>query len=712
MKGNTKKSIAAILIAFVLALVMEFAVQATAPALYRYEFEGPVQNEFTLDNLELVDYTVNGNHFSSTSGDPYLFLNFENKNDASAVSSIRFKFSKPLDDWGYLQFYFPNEQGVYSQTNSQSEYMKKGLTELVVNIPALTYPQLRVDINQDFDLESIQTSSVPATKIVIPESLNPARLLGMFAVLAIIIFLLLYFNVFKKLKNLFCGIGRAIAQNPKRAVRVVLITVAIIAVLCILLAIALQILGKTPRLKYFMTVIAGGFLFSLFLFFFKYTGKKPEYFFLAIFLCAALLIAGFTPATQALSVWDDETHYAKILNLSYFGEDARITGADADFITRVYSDYSPQGLDHAYENLDARMHEGAQFTDSSPKLSYERLGYLSGATGMFLGRMFHLSFHDILIMGRVAMLLLFAVLCFLSIRKLKTGKMILSVLVLLPTCVYLASNFSYDSWVTGFTILGFAWFFSEAQEPDKPLSVKNWIIMLAAMVIGMGPKAIYFPLVFLLFFMPKTKFTTKRTLLIYRLSVIAATLFVLASFLMPMLVNGAGAGDARGGSDVNASGQIAYILSHPFDFIKMMAGFLPQYLSVGFASNYISSLSYSGDGYFHIILIVLLCFVAFTDRNEYDRFTTTLSHKIRTLIIALITIVCVASALYISFTPVGFHTVNGCQARYLMPVVFPVLYVIGINRTQNELNRNIYNTGVFVLSGLILFYNIVFEIIL
>lgn len=711
MKNTVKKCIAAVVAAFILALLMEVAIQHTNPPLFQYQFDGQVQNEFSLGDTELRDYTVEGNLITPTSGDPQILVRFADQTQASGVASVRLRFDVPLNDWGYIQFYFPDKDGLYSQSGSKTEYVQQGATELIADIPHLQYPELRIDINQSVALNSIQFSDSPATRLIQPEVWNFARMFGIFAVLAIIIFLLLYFNVFIKMKNFFCSIGRAIAKDPKRSCKLLGIAAAIIIILCFILYALLCATHKTPHPVYFAAVAVFGFVISIFVIFFRHSGKKPEFFFLAVFLAAAFLIAVFVPTSQALVVWDDETHYAKILNLSYFGEDTRMTAADSAFITRVYS--SEFNLDNQAvvdQALDDMFHKGASYTDSTPKLSFEKLAYLPGAIGLFLGRMFNFSFHNILVLGRIASLVLFALLCFLGIRKLKTGKMILIVLALLPTNVFLASNFSYDTWVTGFTILGLAWFFSEVQQPNKILSIRDWIIMLVAMAVGMAPKAIYFPLILLLFFMPKSKFTSRRTLLIYRLSVIATTLFVLATFLMPMLINGAGVGDTRGGSDVNSSGQIAYILNNPFEFGKMMIKYIPTYLSMGNAQNYVTSFAYLGDGYFYGILIVLLWLVSFTDRNEYDRFTTTVSHKIRTLLIALITVVCVASALYIAFTPVGFDTVNGCQARYLMPVIFPVLYVIGSHRIVNNINRNVYNTAVFTISGLILFFNIAYMV--
>ena len=75
-----------------------------------------------------------------------------------------------------------------------------------------------------------------------------------------------------------------------------------------------------------------------------------------------------------------------------------------------------------------------------------------------------------------------------------------------------------------------------------------------------------------------------------------------------------GAGDARSGSGVNSARQLAYILNNPFSFIKMMAVYLPQYLSIGNAQMFVTSFAYLGDGAFmEYYLTVLLAVVVFTD---------------------------------------------------------------------------------------------------
>ncbi|MDY2607829.1 MAG: DUF2142 domain-containing protein [Lachnospiraceae bacterium] len=51
--------------------------------------------------------------------------------------------------------------------------------------------------------------------------------------------------------------------------------------------------------------------------------------------------------------------------------------------------------------------------------------------------------------------------------------------------------------------------------------------------------------------------------------------------------------------------------------------------------------------------------------------------KLVVLPLVLITVCCVATALYVTFTEVGATTVKGCQGRYLWPVMIPLFLTAG-----------------------------------
>ena len=76
----------------------------------------------------------------------------------------------------------------------------------------------------------------------------------------------------------------------------------------------------------------------------------------------------------------------------------------------------------------------------------------------------------------------------------------------------------------------------------------------------------------------------------------------------------------------------------------------------------------------------------------------------------LFSLVLVATALYVSFTPVGLATVNGCQTRYVIPVLVPAL-AVGLN---NKIFRIGEKTNLIVLFLLvaIFFFTLSFAVLI
>lgn len=141
---------------------------------------------------------------------------------------------------------------------------------------------------------------------------------------------------------------------------------------------------------------------------------------------------------------------------------------------------------------------------------------------------------------------------------------------------------------------------------------------MGSLVLGLGPKAIYFPLFALLLLLPKSKFSSVQQ---YRqissdLSSVAAVL-VLMSFVIPMLFDSVPS-DTRGGSTVSGSDQIFYILSHPLTYTKVLLGFLWEYVS---SFTCITDFAYLGtvSGSFSLLLLGA---VVFTDKSDLDRYTS------------------------------------------------------------------------------------------
>lgn len=307
-------------------------------------------------------------------------------------------------------------------------------------------------------------------------------------------------------------------------------------------------------------------------------------------------------------------------------------------------------------------------------------------------------------MGKFFNLLCYALLIYFAIRRIRYGKVLLAAFGLLPTNLYMAANYSYDPWVIGWIVLAFAYYFEEIQNPDRPLQWKNVIRMVGFLLLGCMPKAVYCVMALPFLFMPKKKFTSKKMRMCYYLPVIIVGAALLGSFLIPVLANGAGAGDVRGGTGVNADAQLAYIFAHPGEYMGVLARFLKQYLSVGNAQSYLQMYFHFGNGAFVGTTLSILVVTAFLDRQPEE--TLGFGVRLSTFAAGILAVVACATAMYIAYTSVASAEIGGCQGRYFLPAVFPILMAIAPDRIDNRMNRNVFTmVPLMMLAGTFL-YNI------
>ena len=103
-----------------------------------------------------------------------------------------------------------------------------------------------------------------------------------------------------------------------------------------------------------------------------------------------------------------------------------------------------------------------------------------------------------------------------------------------------------------------------------------------------------------------------------------------------------------------------------------------------------------------------MLFVGITDTEN-----NTLKNNHRCLIVLdlLGVILLVWTALYLSFTPVGLNTINGVQARYFIPFIFPLIICFQSRNIKNKIAEKRYNTMIFALMNLVMLLSI-YEIVL
>ena len=267
--------------------------------------------------------------------------------------------------------------------------------------------------------------------------------------------------------------------------------------------------------------------------------------------------------------------------------------------------------------------------------------------------------------------------------------MLLAAIACMPTPFFLATVYSYDFWVTAWAMLAFATYFSELARPEKKITFMSAFIMLGSMLLACLPKQPYAPLLLPFLFLSRAKFGSRKQHPAYVLSVIAIALVIAASFLM-VRMGSVGDGDFRGGETVSVSGQIQYILTDPIGFMKTIFIFVKQYLSFSSMGQVLSSFAYLGLSKSAAYAACLLLLIAVTDKADSDTFVLKARTRVFTWSACMITVFALALSLYIAFTPVGLNTVNGCQPRYLLPLIFPALFLIGSPKIVNHIDRRLF----------------------
>ena len=106
------------------------------------------------------------------------------------------------------------------------------------------------------------------------------------------------------------------------------------------------------------------------------------------------------------------------------------------------------------------------------------------------------------------------------------------------------------------------------------------------------------------------------------------------------------------------------------------------------------------------IFIISIMFTTLTDKNEYDRFKGKQLLRIINILIFIGLTALVATSLYIAFTPVRSGTIAGCQPRYIIPLLFPLLTVLANPGIVLKIKRQIYDISILSALSVVVFWDI------
>lgn len=491
------------------------------------------------------------------------------------------------------------------------------------------------------------------------------------------------------------------------------------ALIAVLLAV---MLGGTYSVTYRSLLLVLELLLSIAFVFLaiKFLGRKVEFLFLALAITLGSYLSFALPPVTNLAP-DDQIHYERALGLSFLGH-GEVGALEGELVDVPWG--RGGGLNH--ERIDEfckRMEEvgsDSNATDNGREsigfevpvsgesyLFVPIVGAIPSALGLWMGRLLHLSFVGTFILGRWFNLLFYVLVVFGAIGITPVKKVLFAVVGLLPTALFLASGYSYDPWLLALSMLGLALFARlYCGSPAGSVTVVSLVPCLIVFTLAIMVKAVYFPLIGLLFLIPARQCASREEARRCRVSVLVLALLLVLSFVLPMLFSPAAqAGDVRGGTDVNALGQVSYILHHPLAYTGTLLRFMLNYVSPASSNGYSIYYAYVGSDIsvfplsafstVPFIILLLSAQVIFGDETP-PIFTFKSKCWISLLVFLMISLS--ATALFVSFTGVGSGEIAGMQPRYLLPLLCPAFMMVRTRCVGEEPLASLLESRIHVIT--------------
>ena len=445
-----------------------------------------------------------------------------------------------------------------------------------------------------------------------------------------------------------------------------------------------------------LTAIAAGY---------KTFREHPER--IAAVVCAMLGIAMLSGMPYEKVSWDDETHFANAYRLSYTltGQDTQWTQATEDFIKLQLP------FTHSYQerlNLEQYLNEAAKVPTETEESGGARfvmsnIKSLPTAIGILIGRATGMEFSNWYVLARLVNLLFYTIVLYFAIKLVPTGKSLMAFLALLPTPVFLTMSYNTDYFMNSLVMLAMAVFFREYFTPEKKITKKSILIYTLAMFFACIGKAIYIPLILLGLLLPAGKFASRKQKRIYYGILIGCCVLV----LLFVALGASGMSDPRGG-DTSVSGQFSYILHNPLTFaIVFLKAIAKNSIEFIFGCEATLNLNIAGiyeGGTAEIIMLVTLVLLIILAKGKEKRYeinwkTTVLGYGIIGLVVCFIW-----GSMYLAYTPVGSNEINGVQARYYIPFLFPLFLLIPTQKIKSSLTESAVMPAAL---GIIIFLNVI-----
>ncbi len=426
-------------------------------------------------------------------------------------------------------------------------------------------------------------------------------------------------------------------------------------------------------------------------------------------LFGILLILAEKPAH---TTWDEMAHFANSYRLSQMPEvswteaaecirDGKMVLCNTEEEYAFYNEYLNQA------DKEAGTEEILPF--SLHLLSFA--GYVPQALFLKLGRKLGMTFSKLYAFGKAGNLVLYIICMYIAIRFARCRKLFIVFLAMMPTMLFQACSYSYDTLVNSFLILGCVIWANMMFAPEQQQHGFLKICLFTALTVaGCASKAVYIPLILLFILLPQVREIDSKIKWIATAVVICVTAVGILSFAGPVIRSALTGtmieGDLRGGN-TSITLQLISLLKHPAESVRMLFGNI-------FSFDNFRNRGGETDRYFfgnlmllnHAVLGVLsdkwsavitavYTFLFLYQENSEER-SPSRRERAGILVIILAVIVLIWTAMYLAFTPVGASVVEGVQARYYLPLLYPLFLGISFPKLTFSGDRMKVRKGILL----------------
>ncbi len=332
---------------------------------------------------------------------------------------------------------------------------------------------------------------------------------------------------------------------------------------------------------------------------------------------------------------------------------------------------------------------------------YFPLGYLPGALGITIGRLFGMAAAVTFGLGRWLGFAVKLGLILFAVRRSTVFRLPMMVIALLPMTLELVSSYSMDGMLVALAFL----IFSEIDRlmvGKKNLTWKSVLPLALICMLFTPVKIVYLPIAFCGFLIPSARFASKKQFW-------AAGLLVLLAGAGAALAWNAGS-LSQTASGAVLSGQIgsegytvSYILSHPFETLSLVFGTLARNISdywtmmIGGKLGWLNITINSLLVYAFSLLLILSMFPSRERPFTIPRQTKAVSGGI---IFATVGLLFLSMMLW--WTSFGSAMIDGIQGRYFL-VLLPLVALFQLKWTAfKRQDERLYLLGMVFLNFLAL----------